>query len=197
MKPIGFFETINNENKILKNTQNDIRNQLETANHLVQHLKEENKKHVEQRTALENEITRAVALTNRLKNDQESLSKYKTDNEEEVSRLKAELKTLKKEYDAKISEMSKLQGSSVKDNKDAEENKALKEEFKKLQQQNAQLKQQEKFLQSEIRKTRAQAVGLEKICEDFKIKFEKAEELEEALKEAKARLVTLESKTSP
>jgi chromosome segregation ATPase len=58
-------------------------------------------------------------------------------------------------------------------NKDLElSNRALQEDFKSTEELNAQLREKEKIMQYELAKNRAQALGLEKICEDFKKQIE-------------------------
>jgi len=48
----------------------------------------------------------------------------------------------------------------------------LKDHFKKTEELNAHLLEKEKKMQYELTKNRAQALGLEKICEDFKVRIE-------------------------
>ena len=49
---------------------------------------------------------------------------------------------------------------------------SMGEEFTKLKDMNEQLREREKILQYELTKSRAQSIGLEKICEDFKEQIE-------------------------
>ena len=51
-------------------------------------------------------------------------------------------------------------------------NWSLKEEFKKVEELNAHLMKKEKMMQYELTKNRAQALGLEKICADFRARIE-------------------------
>jgi len=59
------------------------------------------------------------------------------------------------------------------ENKDLQQfNQGLKDDFKKTREHNEHLIEKEKLMEYELSKNRAQAVGLEKICEGFKLKIE-------------------------
>jgi len=51
-------------------------------------------------------------------------------------------------------------------------NQGLKNDFEKTKEHNAHLIEKERFMEFELSKNRAQALGLEKICEDFKVQIE-------------------------
>ncbi len=53
-----------------------------------------------------------------------------------------------------------------------EQRSELMMDLKRIEEHNAQLLEKERFLQYELTKTRAKAMGLEKICEEFKIRLE-------------------------
>jgi len=51
-------------------------------------------------------------------------------------------------------------------------NQGLQNDFERTKEYNAHLIEKERFMEFELSKNRAQALGLEKICEDFKIQIE-------------------------
>ncbi len=73
----------------------------------------------------------------------------------ENARLHRQMESLSKERDELFRERSQLMINS-----------------KKIEEHNAQLLEKDRFLQYELTKSRAKALGLEKICEEFKIRLE-------------------------
>ena len=71
------------------------------------------------------------------------------------------------EKDKGILEQSRGQNEDL-----LQSNEALKSELAKIKELNDQIREKEKVLQLELTKARAQSVGLEKICEDFKEQIE-------------------------
>ena len=61
-----------------------------------------------------------------------------------------------------------------------EEKERLDQELKRIKEFNRQLLEKEKVMQYDLIRNRAQAVGLEKICEDLKIKIEQMSKINEA-----------------
>ena len=60
-----------------------------------------------------------------------------------------------------------------RENKDLQQtNQDLRDEFKEVKEMNGHLVKKEKMIQYELTKNRAQALGLEKICEDFRTQIE-------------------------
>ena len=73
----------------------------------------------------------------------------------------------------KLIESINIIGDLKRENKDYQKaNLDLKDAFKKMEEMNDHLVKKEKMMQYELTKNRAQALGLEKICEDFRTQIE-------------------------
>lgn len=82
---------------------------------------------------------------------------------------KSELQMMEHRLSGSIEEIETLKS----ENKSLlEVNQRLKETFRKTEETNDQLLKKEKLLQFELAKNRAQVLGLEKICADFKVQIE-------------------------
>ncbi len=103
---------------------------------------------------------------------------------------------LKGDYERQIDELVKTIENFRSENEALKTNKIQDGESARLKELNEQLVQREKDAQYELAKSRAQAIGLGKICEDFKAKFEDIEQLKEDLRRAKAKLILLEQENA-
>jgi chromosome segregation ATPase len=82
---------------------------------------------------------------------------------------KSELDALSHRLESSIAAIEALKG----ENKDLQRfNQDLKNDFEKTQEYNTHLIEKEKLMEYELSKNRAQTLGLEKICEDFKVQIE-------------------------
>jgi len=82
---------------------------------------------------------------------------------------KSELNALSSRLESSIAAIEVLKG----ENKDLQQfNQNLKDDFKKTKEQNTHLLEKENIMEYELSKNRAQNLGLEKICEDFKVQIE-------------------------
>jgi len=82
---------------------------------------------------------------------------------------KAEFETLSNKLIESIAAIEELK----RENKDLQQSTwDLRDEFKKTEELNAHLVKKEKMMQYELTKNRAQALGLEKICADFRTQIE-------------------------
>ena len=80
-----------------------------------------------------------------------------------------ELRSLNNRLESSIATIESLKG----ENKGLQGfNQGLKNDFEKTKEHNALLVEKERFMEFELSKNRAQALGLEKICEDFKVQIE-------------------------
>ena len=80
-----------------------------------------------------------------------------------------EFEALSNRLEGAITTIEGLKGT----NKDLKlSNQALQEDFKRTEELNVQLLEKERIMQYELVKNRAQALGLERICEDFKRQIE-------------------------
>ncbi|MDP2654769.1 MAG: hypothetical protein Q8Q08_12185 [Candidatus Omnitrophota bacterium] len=106
--------------------------------------------------------------------------------EMEVKRICGELKMqmdfMQKTIDELKAENRSLQDRQAKARAEAPpapavkisgDQRPLEEEVRKLKEFNARLLEKEKMIQSELTKSRAQAMGLQKMCEQFKVQLEK------------------------
>ncbi len=104
-----------------------------------------------------------------------------------VEELKVENEVLRVKVQQDLNDLD-----SLKKENEVLKSKVLEgEDMATLKELNAQLMEKEKAAQYELAKSRAQASGLEKICADFKIKFEGIEQLEEDLKNTKVAIEIL------
>lgn len=118
-----------------------------------------------------------VELQAELKEVQETSQTKLKDAQEMIERLKmqkpevdrSDLEGLGNKVSASISALESLK----KEYNDLQQvNLDLKNSFKTTEELNAHLVAKEKMMQYELTKSRAQALGLEKICEDFKVQIE-------------------------
>ena len=80
-----------------------------------------------------------------------------------------ELQSINNRLESSIATIESLKG----ENKGLQGfNQGLKNDFEKTKEHNALLIEKERFMEFELSKNRAQALGLEKICEDFKVQIE-------------------------
>jgi len=118
--------------------------------------------------------------------------KQHTDNKIQQEELRAFIRTLESEKTELLKSQksgvdqsefeaigNRLEGSITAietlkgENKDLQQsNQNLIDDFKKTQEHNAHLVEREKVMEYELTKNRAQTIGLEKICEGFKIQIE-------------------------
>lgn len=82
------------------------------------------------------------------------------------------IKEVKQEADLSAGEKSVLERIREQNDELLKANDVLNTELVKTKELSAQLREKEKILQYELTKARAQSVGLEKICEDFKEQIE-------------------------
>ncbi|HLF17995.1 MAG TPA: hypothetical protein VI749_03760 [Candidatus Omnitrophota bacterium] len=125
------------------------------------------------------------ALLSQLKEAQEQARQFKEDLE--VAKLTYEQKLAQaadrimalqgvgeSKRESSLDEESKniLEGLRRHNGELKQANEELRAQLQKAQEFNVHLKEKEKILQYELTKARAQSVGLEKICEDFKVHIE-------------------------
>jgi len=131
-------------------------------------------------------------LIDDLKAKGDVFEKQHADNKIQQEELRAFIRTLKSEKEALLKSQESGVDKSALDaignrledslaaiaalkgeNKDLQQfNQDLKDDCKKAQEYNAHLLEKEKVMEFELSKNRAQAVGLEKICEGFKVQIE-------------------------
>jgi len=172
---------------------------IETLNQENQHIKDSQINKVK---ALEEKIANTLKekeqlLPNRqiiedLKAKGDLFEKQHADNKIQQEELRAFIQTLESEKAELIKSQNsgvdpsefeaignRLEGSITTietlkgENKDLQQfTENLKDDFKKTQEHNAHLIEREKVMEYELSKNRAQTVGLEKICEGFKLQIE-------------------------
>src|SRR3989338_4329257 len=152
--------------------------------------------------ALEQEVARLQQEKERLLTARELLDELKSKNEvlkkqyDEHQRQQSEMRIIISRLEAEKNDLLKMQRAGMDrseldvmnnrlagsiatiellkgENRDLKASyNRLEEAFKKYEDFNAQLVEKEKRMQYELVKNRAQALGLERICEDFKIQIE-------------------------
>ena len=141
----------------------------------------------------------SLELINHLQAEVVSLKEGKDSSQPQLQKLQDELAEAKKTLDGLKEELAEAKKTIEKSNAEIDSLKAKENgtaQDSKLKMANAQLLEREKAAQYELAKTKAQVAGLEKICADFKAKFENIEELEEELRKAKNRLAVLEEENN-
>jgi len=200
-KGVAMFGGSNKKSKITELTQKNeqLEQNLQSLNEENRNIKDSQ---IEKVNALEEKITNILKekerlLPNRqiiddLKAKGELFEKQHAENKIQQEELQGFIRTLKSEKEELLksqksgvdkSELdaieNRLQGSVTAiealkvENKDLQQfNQDLKEKFKKAQEHNTHLTEKEKIMEYELSKNRAQTVGLEKICEGFKLQIE-------------------------
>jgi len=108
----------------------------------------------------------------------QDLQLQKMNDEQLINNLTNKIMAFQKSVDAPAAPMDEaskniLEPLRLKNEELIKVNQKLGGELDKLKEFNAQFREKEKILQFELTKARAQSVGLEKICEDFKIHIER------------------------
>ena len=118
-------------------------------------------------------------LTKTLQNLKAEQAVFEAQNQE----LKESIEKLKKDNENNPAQSETLSQLQSEKEALAQEKKKLEDEFQNLKQSDQVLVEKTKLIQSELTKTRAQSIGLEKICANFKIQLEEIrKENEELLK---------------
>ncbi len=125
----------------------------------------------EQTTVQILELNKEIA---RLKEENKKLAQKNDDYEEEKRKPQV------KELDLSLSEDLKKENMMLKEDHDK-----LNQDTERLKDLNRQLLEKEKIIHYDLIRSRAQAVGLEKICEDLKIKIEQISKTAEVNNEEK------------
>ncbi len=189
----------------LKFSQDSLRDQLREAVNKVHTLEEnidnlqrEQQRPIEQLTAekksLQTQVEESLAQIHRLETDlrnalregEERLSEVNSENE----RLKLSAQSLKAQAEEKAARVQQLEGDVTatidalrQDREGLLEGKAeFEQSLRKFKEVNAQLMEKEKHIQYELAKSRAQSMGMEKICMDLKIQFDKLQKEAENLR---------------
>jgi chromosome segregation ATPase len=152
--------------------------QLSSNTQLIEDLKEKTgllEKQYEENQKQQDEMKTMIAQLKSEKDDLVAQIKVKEDQVDDqikaqaVAASKMEFETLGNKLMGSISAIEELK----RENKDLQQaNLDLKEAFKKTGELNTQLMKKEKMMQYELTKNRAQALGLEKICADFRTRIE-------------------------
>jgi len=120
----------------------------------------------------------------RFKNDNRLLNEQWQRSEGELQRLNSEVTSMQQETESKIKQalsdfQQQFQSSSTEIEGLKKQNEELLQakadwdlSLAKIKEFNAHLLEKEKILRYELTKSRAQALGFEKLCEDFKIRIE-------------------------
>lgn len=150
-----------------------------------------------------NNITKAqIEAVEKLRSDKEDLFRTLKQQETQLKEFQDNIDLVKVNYETKLTKlkeenenlevllksqgvMKSIQGEEIKSiveqlkkDKDSLAKLHIEKEMdcKKLRELNSSLLEKERLLQYELAKNRAQSVGLERVCEDFKVRIESMEE---------------------
>jgi len=128
----------------------------------IQKIENDKEKYLNDRNLLEKLRKENVELTAQINRDKNKITEF----EDQLGRCKGESEKdvvkAKETIDSLNSQQTQMH----------EKQRELELNVKKMKKFNAHLIEKEKILQYELTKSRAQSIGLEKICEDFKIQIE-------------------------
>ena len=150
------------EHEVLRLQQE--KDKLLTARELLDELKSKNEVLKQQYDEHQRQESELRVIISRLESEKIDLLKM-----QRAGMDRSELDVMNNRLAGSIATIELLKG----ENKDLKASyNRLEEAFKKCEDLNAQLAEKERRMQYELVKNRAQALGLEKICEDFKIQIE-------------------------
>jgi chromosome segregation ATPase len=164
---MNMIETLTKENEQLKgegsNKVNDFNIQFETLKQESNNLRQEN-------GILQGQLDSAHVS---LQNLQEEIVVIRREAGEEISKARAALEEFKNEKEKSAEDMQLFESLKVDNVNLRQQMEGLEIANQKLKELNATLIEQNQTLQYELTKNRAQASGLEKICENYRVQLEK------------------------
>ena len=174
----GDFQVLQKESQEIKNSHLDEIKILEGKINSIQGEKEQlltDHKLIDE-LKVKGELAEKRHAENKIQQDE--LRKFISTLESEMEELirvqklgadRYELQSINNRLESSIATIESLKG----ENKGLQGfNQGLKNDFEKTKEHNALLIEKERFMEFELSKNRAQALGLEKICEDFKVQIE-------------------------
>lgn len=170
---VAVISTLTQELKELKNKDEQIINEsLEKLNIENQDLKAEKQKYLEMIKGLQDDLELI-----KIKNEQRV-----QENESAIAQLKVKNTDLEKQIQSRNSEqLDRLQQELALFQKQSQQlksdNEHLQNTFQQAKEYNERLLEKESILHYELTKSRAQVLGLEKICMDFKIQLEEMQNI--------------------
>lgn len=133
-----------------------------------------------------------VGMIDSVKAENESLRIKEKNNQMRIHELSNELGVVRETFKLQLAEAQTLIEGLKSDREKLKAVQPELNELARLREYVSNLVQKEKLVQFELVRKSAQAIALEKICADFKIKVENFDKLQTELKETKNRLTMLE-----